>query len=369
VGRGYVREFLGLGVDFAVVAPRGFRHDPDFPLPEGVRELTVAEARGASPPPVGLGFLHPPHVNRLVGEVKANLLVWESDVVPRGWVQALARHVDRVVVPSEFTRDALIRSGLQGDRVSVVPYGHAVGECFELSDVASTGASRAARPFTFLSIAAPHERKGIRQLLRAYRRAFPMNDDVLLRIKTTYDPAESKRRFPFEISGWRSVLEDCGLAEAGSPRVIVDRRTLRDDELLDVYQEAHVYVQPTWGESFGLALLDAMALGLPAIATGWGGHRGYFPESPDAIPYRIEEAGSRLYQLTPGAHVAIPDEEALATRMRWHREHPEDSRTLGLLSRQHVACWTWRRSARRLLQVLGLEDGRAACERRLVEDS
>jgi glycosyltransferase involved in cell wall biosynthesis len=352
VGRGYLEAFARLGVDFAAISYRGFRHDPAFPLPEGIREVSISEALCSPPPEVGLGFIHPPLLRRLIGERKANLFVWESDLVPRAWVDGLRDGADRVIVPSTFTRDALVRSGLESSRVAVVPYGHD-SELAEKIRSRPRGES-AGRPFRIFSVAAPHFRKGIGELLRAYALAFRESDDVLLSIKSTYDPGAARRRFPFEIGSWEEAIRDAGLRSPGAPRVEVDLRTLHDPELLELHARADLYVQPSWGESFGLALLDSLSLGIPAVATGWGGHMDYFPQGDDALSFHLEEDPRGIYEAAPGAHVAIPDIEHLASRLRWHREHPQESRALGEAAREKAARLTWLEGARGLLQVLGL---------------
>lgn len=374
MGRGYLKAILSLGAPVAAISPRGFLHDPSFPLPEGLAEVSLAGARAAPPPEVGLGFLHPPRLGRLIGKRKGNLFVWESDLLPPGWAGMLDRGADVVVVPSAFTRDALVASGFPAGKAVVVPYGYdeealvavlraaAQGGSAEGSSgsgaaaqgASAEGASGMHRPFTFLAVVSPHRRKGVRELLAAYRLAFKAADDVLLRVKSTYDPAATRRRFPFEIGSWQEALREHGLTDPGAPRVELDLRILDDAAAMTLYREADLLVAPSWGESFGLAILEAMASGKPVIATGWGGHMGFFPPGPDALPYRFAEAGDALYEPAPGAHVAIPHVDALAGRMRWHREHPGESRASGAGNVRRVEGLTWRNGARELLrQCLG----------------
>lgn len=351
VGRGYVGALLEIGLDPEALLVRGFRHDPEFPLPRGLRELPLAEVRARPEPDLGLGFLHPPLVGRLMGRCKVNLFVWESDVVPAAWVESLDEGVDRVAVPSRFTREALIRSGMSPGKIVVCPYGH------DLAEPPSAEPRPEGRPFTFLAVMAPHRRKGVEALLAAYRCAFRAADPVLLEIKSTYDPGAGRSRFPFEIPSWGEALEAAGLTSPESPRVEVDLRTVDDREMADLYRKTDVYVQPSWGESFGLALLEAMAAARPALATGWGGHMEFWPCRDDALPFRLENAGDALYEPVSGARVAIPDVEALAARLRWHYEHPGESREIGLEARRAIEGMTWQESARRLLRALAAPGG------------
>ena len=283
----------------------------------------------------------------MLGKRKVCLFVWESDRVPPDWAEALSRGADLVVVPSNFTRAALLSSGFPESRAEVVPYGYDEDHLLATSIQRPEG-----RPFTFLSVLSPHPRKGLCALFRAYREAFTAKDDVLLRVKTTYDPQVRRRRFPFEIPSWHELIDESGLGEAQAPPLELEVATVDDADIFSVYGAADAYVAPTWGESFGLAHLEAAAAGLPVIATGWGGHMEFVPPGPDIVPYRLTEAGAALYKEVPGAHAAIPEVDAIVERMRWHRSHPEQSRELGLLARERVAHLTWIEAARRLLKVL-----------------
>lgn len=347
VGRGYLKALLGLGASVGAVASRGFRYDPEFAIPVGLREYTPSEARGLADVDVGLGFLHPPYLDRLVGERRVNLFVWESDRVPESWVEQLDRGVDLVLVPSQFVRAGLVRSGFPGKRVGIVPYGY---DAEFLAETEPPDCKE--RPFTFLAVLAPHYRKGIEELLSAYREAFDRADAVQLWIKTTYDPGDSRRRFPFEIPSWAETLTKYGLRDPDAALVTVESCTLSDEAVGSIFSRADVVVQPSWGEAFGLVILEALAASRPVVTTDWGGQTDFLPDGADRMAYRLEPAGDRLYERVNGALVARPDVTALAARMRWHFEHPEDSAEVGRGGRDLVAGWTWERAARRLIEVL-----------------
>ncbi len=355
VGRGYLKALLGEGIEVGAVAARGFRHDPSFPLPQGLQLYGAGEAKALSSSAVGVGFLHPTLLRRLVGEPKLNCFVWEASRVPDEWVKALRRGADHVLVPSEFVREALVDSGFPSPQLRVVPYGYdreVLDSVGARRDTVRTASGRAA-PFTFLSVLAPHYRKGVIELLTAYRRAFTAADDVILKIKSTYDPGRARRRSPFEIPSWEHALREAGMSDPGAPPLELDLRTLHDEDMLAIYEHADVVVQPSWGEGFGLAMLEALAVGRPVLATAWGGHMDFLPRGADRLPYRLDTAGSALYEPVEGAMVARPEVDALAARMRWHYDHPGDSRRIGDVNRLHAAPRTWDAAARQLLEVIG----------------
>ena len=81
------------------------------------------------------------------------------------------------------------------------------------------------------------------------------------------------------------------IARSGVADAVVMTGWLSDDEKVDLYQGADLYVTPSIYEGFGLTPLEAMACGTPVIAA----NRTSFPEvigdaglliEPDVTPWR-----------------------------------------------------------------------------------
>ncbi|MCA8961725.1 MAG: glycosyltransferase family 4 protein [Planctomycetes bacterium] len=350
VGRGLVRAWLDAGHDVTALRTRGFKFTAGFPVDDRLQWCTLEEARATTEreSAVGLGFLQPPQVDRLLGAPRANLFVWEADRVPAPWITAL-RVLDQVVVPSRFTADALVTSGLDAARVHVEPYGI---DRDAAERAASARPIAPSAPFTFLCVAAPHWRKGLRELFVAYARAFRSSDLVRLRIKTTYDPGRSKRRLAFEIPSWRQLVRECGLDEREAPAIDIEIASPHDATMLLEYAASDVYVGPSWGESFGLAHLEAAAIGLPVIATKCGATPELLGASEDLVRVHQREAGPSIYHPTPGAQVAVADIDSLARRLRWHFDHPEESRAIGRHRAPGFRTMTWAKCAAGILAAL-----------------
>lgn len=99
------------------------------------------------------------------------------------------------------------------------------------------------------------------------------------------------------------------VAEAGLTDRVDFAGPVSNGDLDREYREADVFVLGSRSEAFGIVLLEAMAAGLPIVATRVGG-----------VPYVVEEGpGAPAARLVPPA-----DPDALAEALRSLIEHPEE---------------------------------------------
>jgi glycosyltransferase involved in cell wall biosynthesis len=101
--------------------------------------------------------------------------------------------------------------------------------------------------------------------------------------------------------------------------IVTFRGKVPQDELMGRYDQAEMLLVPSlWHEPFGLVVAEAMARGLPVIASDIGG------------PAEIITHGVNGLLTAPG------DEYALATAIRMLLEHPEQRKKLGQAARETV---------------------------------
>jgi glycosyltransferase involved in cell wall biosynthesis len=115
------------------------------------------------------------------------------------------------------------------------------------------------------------------------------------------------------------------------------------------------FVLPSRGEGFGLTGLEAMATGLPLIATNWSGPVEYLdPADSYPLSYELVDAeGIEVLGVRYFGQWAEPNYEHLRNLMRWIYEHPEEAREKGRLASLRVSKeWTWDRVARQLCHEL-----------------
>lgn len=75
-------------------------------------------------------------------------------------------------------------------------------------------------------------------------------------------------------AAWEAMAEELGLRG-----VVRFWGWLGQEQSAQVQSEAEVFVMPSLGDCGGAVVLEAMALGLPVIATNWGGPADYIDES------------------------------------------------------------------------------------------
>lgn len=115
---------------------------------------------------------------------------------------------------------------------------------------------RSRPPFRFAALAHLHRRKGMDVLLRAFDRAFRGEPEAELVIGGD-GPA-------------RAALERLARSLPTAGRITF-AGALGRDEVRALLWRAHAFVHPSRHETFGVVLVEAMATGLPVVATTCGG--------------------------------------------------------------------------------------------------
>ena len=140
---------------------------------------------------------------------------------------------------SRWAADGIEREGITPDRIRVIPPGVDISRW-------RFGARRIAAPLRLLLVGADFERKGGPLLLEVVKRRFLGR--VELDIVT------------------RAEIED-------GPGIRVHRAEPNSPLLRKLFAEAHLFVLPTRAECFGIAVIEAMAAGLPVIMGDAGAAR------------------------------------------------------------------------------------------------
>jgi glycosyltransferase involved in cell wall biosynthesis len=268
----------------------------------------------------------PPHLLRRFHPDRrtAAFTMWETDTLPASAVDALNR-CGLVVVPSRWGAGCFRANGVTVP-VEVVPLGYDPGTF-------SRDAERSEPPLRVFGTAGALDegglRKNVQRVIDLFRRAFPSEPDVRLRVKIT--PASPM------------------VQTHADPRIDVVQRSLSPAELADWYRSLTVYVNGSFGEGFGLHLLEAMACGRPLISTAFGGVGEFFDATVGyEVGYRLVEARNAIYS----GRWADPDDGDLIRQMRHVYHDRDEARRLGECAAERAAGFTWADTARKLVDVL-----------------
>lgn len=294
-------ERQGQPTALAATPGAGAPIDPAFTERDPEAARLAALGAQALPADVALRFEYPPTTQAMNARVRVmHGYGWEETAFPARYVDWMNRRLDLVTVLSQETGKILRDAGL---RLPVVVVGAGVDHLACLPDEAPP--VPLGKGFRFLHLSSCFPRKGVDALLQAWGRAFRLDDDVSLVIKT----------FPNPHNDVAAQLAALRRDDPAYPDVVLIEEDWSDQAVAGLYRRCHALVAPSRGEGFGLPLAEAMWFGLPVITTGWGGQTDFCtPETAWLVDWRFAPARTHL-QVDHSAW-AEPDVAHLAARMR-----------------------------------------------------
>lgn len=286
------------------------------PLPDALRATDVVHAPNhASIPPAADGQRLVVTVHDLAFERFPGLFPREWRLLYRLGLRAAARRADAIVTPSRSTADdVLARAKIGEDRVHVVPLASALPTgSLELAEVLARRKLRA--PYV-LFVGTLEPRKNLVRLVRAYRR-----------IAASGVPHTLVLAGPL---GWHhdALMREIAL---GGPGDVLLTGGLPSDEIDALYRGAAAFVYPSLYEGFGLPVIEAMARGVPTIAS-----------STSSLP---EVSGDAALEVDPRS---VRDIAAAIERVLGDRDLAESLRSAG---RARAERFSWDETARLTLEV------------------
>jgi glycosyltransferase involved in cell wall biosynthesis len=297
------------------------RQDIPFASDENARFRTLFLSVNADQIPVVCGDLGP---GFLKGRYVISQWFWELEKLPQ-WYGTAYRFVDEVWAPTHFIHDAL------ADHVpSGVELRHMQLPLVAPSPRAGVGRTdfRLGPEFTFLftfdffSIA---KRKNPLGLIEAYKDAFAPSDGARLVLKT--------------INGSHRIqeLEAVKWATRGRPDIVLMDDYMETDLVAALMNCCDAYVSLHRSEGLGLTLAEAMLLGKPVIATGYGGNMDFMTEF-NSLPVAWERraVGLRAGPYDPTAEWAEPSLSDASTKMRYLFENREAAMAIGGVARRDL---------------------------------
>jgi GT2 family glycosyltransferase len=328
-------DSLGARVAYKYVYGRGTVFPVEEPAHSDSYIVNMVRAREFGKSAVQVVYAQGDVFERNTGKFKVGYTMLEVDGLPPEWVRQ-ANLMDEVWVPSTFNERTFRDSGVKVP-ICVMPLG---------VDTAYFSPSiRSVKPedgFTFLSVFEWGERKAPEVLLRAFSDEFSSDEPVRLICKANnFDPSFTIRQEVAKLS----------LRQNGGRIVIAENQILQQYELGVLYRSADCFVLPSRGEGWGMPILEAMACGLPVIATNWSSQADFMTES-NSLRLEVETLIPAIAKCPyyEGFRWAQPSYEHLRSLMRWVYEHQAEARAIGNRAAQDAArLWSWESAARKMI--------------------
>ena len=303
-----------------------------------------AAVERSRPEDVNISFVSMPIQDHFAG-TNIQWVVFESTRVPPTVMNTMLT-ADQVWVPSEWGRKILIDGGVAADLCHVVPEGVDSAQYHPYNP-------RVESPILSYLIAGKYElRKSIIETIYAWIQEFGNDPDVELVVKSNYFTNQAAKYN--ELSGW--------IESTGIQNVRVLWGTSSTSDLIDLYQQSHIFVLPTKGEGWGLPLIEAAAVGLPIITVMHSAHTEFLQHIPSSVvpvefdmaPIACEEYKS-YYPTEDGnwGMWAQPRVDSIRSALRTSRDNYVTLQSRAFANSSIIRdAFSWDRSVDRALSIL-----------------
>jgi len=316
---------VGRHCESAFFAVSGNRPDDFYPMYiDNTRQSSVRRAIDDSRCDTDVTAFFWRYPDHLVRQFRGRRLIWwffESDRLPRKWLDE-SQVYDEVWVPSEWARNVLLAHEVAPARIRVMESGVDT-RVFRPAPVSHDG-------FIFLMVGKYERRKSIDETVVAFVAEFPAahHPSVQLWLKADF------LLFP-------DRAKDLARKVAHDARIRVISGRMSDEQMAALYCTADAFVFPSKAEGFGLPCIEAIACGVPVIATNVTAQSAFLDRIPELYaPVAFEMAAivdddyRHFYAADYGCDDfgswALPSVTSLRSAMRDVYEHPESWRERGL---------------------------------------
>lgn len=173
----------------------------------------------------------------------------EFSRIPKAWAEIINSYFDAIVVPDSFLIEVYKESGVSIP-IFVLPLQ------FDFSPFLSQEIKQKSHsPMVFANLSSAADRKNHLALIRAFAKALGNCDGAVLRINCRSDFDSAAQEIKNEIE------------KLGCSNIYFTLSSLPNKEYLELFQSVDCYVSLSKGEGFSIQPREAMALGIPVIAT------------------------------------------------------------------------------------------------------
>jgi len=192
---------------------------------------------------------------------------WEWQKIPFEWQYKWEQFADALIVPSMWEADNILNSGLNPNKLFVVPNGYDP-KIFNREPAAPVQGIDPDK-FNYVYVGCPQWRKGLDILLNAWSKTFTSGDNARLIIKDTP-----------QVYGGNNILNEIVKLQYNSscaPILYLDDN-LSHEELASIYKNSKCIVHPYRAEGFGMHIQEAVACGCVPLVSSNGPSDEFTPD-------------------------------------------------------------------------------------------
>jgi len=194
-------------------------------------------------------------------------VIYEGEDLPKHWVELINEpYIDKLIVPSTYVKDLIVKAGI----TKPVTVAHHGVDTKLFNPKAKPYDKLKKDRFNFLMLGGwaqgVIDRKGFQYAIKAFVEEFKDDEpvDLFIKVNMTYNPNLDLKK------------ELIKLKLPKNKKAITFLPLPMPYELLPrVYNSADCFIAPSMADAYNIPTLEAMACGLPVIATNYGGMTDY----------------------------------------------------------------------------------------------
>lgn len=289
-----------------VVGLHEFKEWSGISMPVSVLYRNMQHASRVTHSPIMLCFCLPEQITHKRcpshGKLIANYTMIESNRIPENWVQ-YAASTDVIILPTEYNRNAWIDSGVNANRIEIVPLG--VDELVYKPDVQpialfdENGEEIVKRyKYRFMNIQEVVTRKNLTGLVRAWMRATKGREDCCLILKLNSWSGHTLEYINHKLE---KIRQELGIKKDGHAPIFAYHMILLDAQMPSFLAACTHYISMSCGEGWDLNMMSAAAMNKRLIAPRNSSYREYlvypWAQMIDCMPEEAKAQGvtSRIY--------------------------------------------------------------------------
>lgn len=315
-----------------------------FPVPEKEdmqhhRLNVICKRPFAKKPPISVVYGQGDVFERNQGKYKIGFTMLEVDGFPEEWVRQ-ANKMDEIWVPSAFNEQTMRNCGLKRS-IHKIPLGV---DC-DYFNPQIKAVKNDNNDYVFFTNIEWGERKNPEMQLQQFNKTFQASDDVCLIAKlNNRDPSINLQH----------EIKKLNLSKTGGRIYFIINRVFDFYQLPLLYRSIDCYITAGRGEGWDMPLMEAMACGLPTIATNWGAHQefathenSYLLDITGTIP---AVAKCPYYE---GFSWANPDPDHFSALLKTVFNDQEQATLKGAkAAKQMQQHWSWAHTAKKIINRL-----------------